>query len=56
MLVVRRSPAAGVVAEPGPLDLDHLGAEVAEHHRRERSGEHAGEVEDPQVAQRALSR
>ena len=30
----RRPPGARVVARPGPLDLDHVGAEVAEQHRR----------------------
>ena len=45
----RRPPAAGVVAVPGRLDLDHPGAEVAEHHRGVRAGEGAGEVDDEDV-------
>ena len=53
-LVVRGPPGAGLVSSPGPLDLRHLGAEVGEHHRRERTGEDAGEVEDAQGPQRAV--
>ena len=30
----------------GPLDLDHLGAEVGERHRGQRAGEHPAEVGD----------
>ena len=49
-----RSPAAGVVARAGVLDLDHPGAEVGEHHPRVRSGEGAGEVDDDGAAQGPL--
>jgi hypothetical protein len=40
-VAIRRTPVARVVAAVGALDLDHVRAEVAEQHRRERSGEHA---------------
>ena len=42
----------GVVAG-GALDLDDVGAEVGEHHRRVRAGEHPGEVGHPDAGQRA---
>ncbi len=44
-VVERRPPAPGIVTLPGPLDLDEIGAEVSEDHRRERSGEHAGQIQ-----------
>ena len=49
LLDERRPPGARVVAAVGALDLDHVGAEVAEAHRAQRSGEHPREVgdEDP---------
>jgi hypothetical protein len=37
----------------GRLDLDHVGAEVAEDLRRERSHHHRGEVEDADAGERA---
>jgi hypothetical protein len=51
---MRRPPGAGVVAAACALDLGHLGAEVGQGHRRERAGEDAGEVEDPQVSERRV--
>ena len=36
-VALRRPPGARVVAAVGPLDLDHVGAEVAEQHRGERA-------------------
>ena len=53
--VERRAPAARLVAGAGPLDLDHVGAEVGQHHRRERAGQDPREVEDPQRAERGVS-
>ena len=50
------SPAAGVVAVSGGLDLDHPGAEVAEHHRGVRPGQGAGEVDDEHAVERSLVR
>ncbi len=50
----RRSPAAGVVAVPGCLDLDHPGTEVAEHHGGVRTGQGAGEVDDEHAVERSL--
>ena len=52
-VVVGRAPGTGVIAAAGALDLDHLGPEVGEQHRRERAGEHAREIEDAQARQRA---
>jgi hypothetical protein len=45
----RRTPGARVVAAVGPLDLDHLGAQIAERHGAQRPGQDAREVghEDP---------
>ena len=47
-----RTDVAGVVAGAGPLHLDHAGAEVGEHHRGVRPGEHAGEVDDDRPLKR----
>src|SRR5262249_4034957 len=44
--VDERSPAARIVAMRRLLDLEHLGAHVAEHHRRERTGDDPGQVDD----------
>ena len=33
------------IARAGLLDLDHVGAQVAQHHGRERAGEHLRQVE-----------
>jgi hypothetical protein len=40
----RRAPAAGVVARARRLDLDHVGAHVAEHHCAQGSREDAREI------------
>ena len=37
----------GVVTGTEAFDLHDVGAQVAERHRRERTRQHAGEVEDP---------
>ena len=50
----RRPPAAGVVARTGALDLDHVGAQIAQHLRAGRPGEDAAEVEHAQAGQRAI--
>ena len=52
----RRAPGARVVAAVGALDLDHVGAEVAEQHRGQRAGEHAREVGDEDPVQRRHGR
>src|SRR5262249_31699366 len=44
--VDERSPSARVVAVRGLFDLQHLGAHVAEHHRGERPGNDARQVDD----------
>src|SRR3546814_7119904 len=46
-------PLAGVVALAGALDLDHLGAEVAQKLGAGRAGQDAGQVEDPQAGERS---
>src|SRR5207249_11833137 len=48
-----RWPTAGVVALTRLLDLDHLGAHVAERHRAEGTGENPGEVEHANSGQRS---
>ena len=45
----RRSPSTGVVAAVGVLHLDHVGAEVAQHHRGVWSGQGTGQVDDHQT-------
>ena len=51
LVVPGRSPLARVVAAVGALDLHDVGAEVAERHRAQRAGEHAGEVRDEDAVQ-----
>ena len=51
-VVDRRDPRTGVVAARA-LDLDHLGAEVGEQHRRVGPGEDAREVRDEKPVERA---
>src|SRR6185369_346088 len=46
------TPLPGVVAGAGPFDLDDVCAEVAEHHRRVRSGEYPAEVDDDDAVER----
>src|SRR5438477_207067 len=40
------------IAEPGRLDLDHIGAHVAEEHTRERAGHDLGDIEHPDSRER----
>src|SRR5262249_54834866 len=47
-----RWPAARVVALAGLLDLEDLGAHVAQRHRAEWPREHAGEVDDADAGER----
>ena len=47
-----RPPLTRVVAFAGTLDLDHVGAQIAQDLGRERSGEHPGEVQDADTGQR----
>ena len=42
---------ARVVAVLRLLDLEHLGAHVAEHHRAERAGHNPREIDHPQSVQ-----
>ncbi len=51
--VGRGRPATGLVAAVRALDLDHVGAEVAELHPAERTGEHARGVEHGQPVERS---
>jgi hypothetical protein len=50
--VHERCPRSRVVAMAGVLDLDDLGAHVAEQHRAQGSGQHAGEVDHLQPVKR----
>ena len=47
-----RPPRPRIVAGLGFLDLDHVGAHVAEQHRAERAGEDPGEVDDLETGER----
>ena len=44
---------AGEVAAAGVLDLDHLGALVGQHHRRQGAGNNAGHVDHTKTCKRA---
>jgi len=46
-----RAPVAAAVAASRPLDLDHVRAEVGEHHGAERPGQDLGQVEHPDVGE-----
>ena len=48
-----RPPGARLVAALGALDLDHVRAEVGEHHRAVGPGEHAREVGHPHAGERS---
>ena len=43
---VRRAEGAGVVAAAGTFDLDHFGAEIGQHLRRQGTREHPRQVEN----------
>src|SRR5262249_30260310 len=49
---VRRTEGAGIVAASGALDLDHLGAEIGQHLRRQGASKHAREVENLDAGKR----
>ena len=51
----RRPPGARLVAALRALDLDHVGAEVGQHHRAVGAREHAREVHDPHALRAAVS-
>ena len=48
----RRSEAAGIVTGSGPLDLDHVGAQITQHLRAGGSRENTGKVEYAQPLER----
>ena len=48
----RRSEAAGIVAGSRPLDLDHVGAKIAQHLRAGGTRQNAGKVEYAQALKR----
>lgn len=48
-----RAPGTRIVSPARVLDLDHTGAEVAEHHSRMGSGQRAGEIDDGVAGQRS---
>ena len=54
--VVEHAPPAHRVAGPGRLDLDHVGAEVAEQLARERAGDERAELEDAQAVRGPVRR
>ena len=41
-----RPPFASLIADAGPFDFDHVGAEIAQNHRAEWAGERFGEIDD----------
>ena len=43
---IGRAEGARVVAAAGPFDLDHLGAEIGQHLRRQRPGQHARQIKN----------
>ena len=47
----RRPPLTAAVAAAGPLDLDHVGAQVGQHHRAVRPGQDLGQVKHPDVGE-----
>ncbi len=49
----RRAPSARVVARARTLDLDDIGAQIAEHLGAERTRENAREVQNPEVREGA---
>ena len=51
---IGRREAARVVAGAGPLDLDHIGAEIGQHLSACRAGQDAGQVEYAQTLQWSL--
>ena len=52
-LALRGRAIPVVVARPGHLDLDHVGAEVGERGRRKRTRHHAREIEDADAREHA---
>ena len=50
----RRAPGASVVTALWRLDLDDVGAHVAEHHGAQRPGQDAGEIEHADAGERAV--
>ncbi len=48
----RRPPRARLVIDAGPLDLEHVRAEVAQHLRAGRPGEDTAEIEDRDAVER----
>src|SRR5690606_2166000 len=49
-----RTGTAAVVAFVGILDLDHIGAEIAQPHRCRRTGQVTTKIDNPDPAQRHL--
>ena len=48
-----RTPMPRIVTVAGGLDLDDVGAHVAQHHGAERAGENTGEIDDADSSERA---
>src|SRR5215213_1096438 len=53
---VRRPPRPRLVPLPGPLDLDHVRAEVGEQHRAVRARQHTRQIEHPEGQHRGIVR
>src|SRR5690606_4775052 len=51
ILDIRRSPASGIVAGPGPLDLDHFGAQVRKVLRAPGASQDARKVKHPDTGE-----
>ena len=51
ILQVGRAPGTGVVAVAGALDLDHIGAQIAQNLAGPGAGQHAGEIEHADAGQ-----
>src|SRR4029453_4783890 len=49
-----RPPFAGIVASLGRLDLDDLGAHIAEHHGAEGASQDAGQIEHGDPGERGI--
>ncbi|MNV72575.1 hypothetical protein D3C71_1656760 [compost metagenome] len=48
------APVARVVAALGVLDLDHLGAEIGQHHAAHRAGKHPRQIKHAHAFQREV--
>src|SRR5262249_11138129 len=54
LAMAQRRQVARLVAVAGPFDLDDVGGQVGQEPGRERAGQNAGEVQDPDAVKRAI--